>query len=166
MDLRMKCRQKCQGDPCHRMSHCRKEICAGLYLRPPPTIPFLPWSSSAFPLAFLSAFMHGLVGHSLICWNMFPTCPDASWEPWRDGFQFAPGQVGNVSQLAPWRIGNLPTCTVRNTCWNNWLVTYGSANSVSFITRRPEGEIEAENYTRRIASSRSFRKYRLEGSNP
>ena len=61
--------QKCQGDPCHRMSHCRKEIGAGLYLRPPPTIPFLPWSSSAFPLAFLSAFVHGLVGQPLTCWN-------------------------------------------------------------------------------------------------
>ena len=39
--------------------HSRKEIAGGLAgLRPasPPAIPFLPWSSSAFPLAFLFAF--------------------------------------------------------------------------------------------------------------
>ena len=33
------------------------------------TIPFLPWSSSAVPLAFLSAFVHGLVGQPLTCSN-------------------------------------------------------------------------------------------------
>ena len=25
--------------------------------------------------------VHELVGHSLICWNLFRNCPDASWEP-------------------------------------------------------------------------------------
>ena len=49
--------------------HSRKEIVGAAFGRPHPTIPFLPWSSSAFPLAFLSAFVHGLVGQPLTCWN-------------------------------------------------------------------------------------------------
>ena len=49
--------------------HSRKEIVGGGLRPPPPTISSLPWSSSAFPLAFLSAFVHGLVGQPLTCWN-------------------------------------------------------------------------------------------------
>ena len=41
--------------------HSRKGKVGG-GLRPFPTIPFLPWSSSAVPLAFLSAIEHGFVG--------------------------------------------------------------------------------------------------------
>ena len=61
MDLRMKCRQKCQGDPWQMMSTAEKEMWAGR----PPTFPFLPWSSSAFPLEFLSAFHMEIHGNSL-----------------------------------------------------------------------------------------------------
>ena len=38
--------------------HSKKGTVGG-GLRPTPNIPFLPWSSSAFPLACLSAFTHG-----------------------------------------------------------------------------------------------------------
>ena len=48
--------------------HSRKEIVEG-GLWQPPTIFFLPWSASAFPIAFLFAFVHGLVGQPFTCWN-------------------------------------------------------------------------------------------------
>ena len=54
----MKCRQKCQGDPWQRMSTAEKKRWGAAFGRPP-TVSFLPWSSSAFPLAFLSAFHRG-----------------------------------------------------------------------------------------------------------
>ena len=101
--------------------HSRKGMVGG-GLRPPPRILFLPWSSSAFPLAFLSAFVHGLVG--------------------------SPRNVENYL----------------NQKWTTLARSRLVARSiVCLISRRPE-ELEAENYTMRIAAKRSCPRYGLEGS--
>ena len=61
-------RQKCQGDPWQRMSTAEKKNSGGG--RPsagrPPLFFFLPWSSSAFPLAFLFGFHTEIHGNSLL----------------------------------------------------------------------------------------------------
>ena len=57
MDLRMKCQTEMSRGPLAEEDHGRKEIVGGGQPSAgrPPTISLLPWSSSAFPLAFLFA---------------------------------------------------------------------------------------------------------------
>ena len=99
-----KCRQKCQGDPWQRMTTAEKEWWGAAESRDPPFLFCCAHPLPGVPLTFLSAFVHGLVGHSLICWNMFPTCPDASWEPLEKWFP--------ICTWTSWE--RLPTCSLTN----------------------------------------------------
>ena len=72
MDLRMKCQTEMSRGPLAE-EHSRKEIVGAA-----PPIAFLPWSSSAFPLAFLSAFVRRFVG-GILCLGSDFSCCKWSW---------------------------------------------------------------------------------------